>query len=375
MKEQEIKKLLKRYRNGRATQADMNLLDSWYVQYNADKPMFGTIADRLYPLADIKQVLDHKHARQPIVKTWSRIAVAASIAGIAASVLYYTVGRNEYVQPATSRDIATVVVPGSSKAVLTLADGRRIDLKYARTGHLAEQAGTRIAKRADGELFYSPENKNVTATAYNKIETPNGGRYNVQLPDGTKVWLNAASSLKYPTAFLSLKERRVELSGEAYFEVSHDEKLPFRIKTSKQLVEVLGTHFNINAYADEEKEKTTVFQGIVSINSRTILYRWQQAMVTGSGNTISVEDVDPEEVVDWKNDDFIFQKGGDFKSAMRKIARWYDVDIVYERSTLPKIEVGGWISRRKKIAIVLKSIEALGKVHFRLEGRRVIVTD
>ncbi len=299
------------------------------------------------------------------------VSAAAVLAVISVGVYFLTVKRN-----VAGSSYANDVNPGTTKAVLTLADGSKIMLDAAKKGKLAEQSGMRVAKTADGQLVYTvTDTDHAGSAAYNTLETPKGGEYQLHLPDGTKVWLNAASSLKYPASFADAKERKVILSGEAYFEVAHHRNSPFRVVTDKQVVEVLGTHFNVNAYQNEPDTKTTLLEGSVNVVQQAgtkhfVLKPGQQARVAEG---IEVVNVDTETAVAWKNGDFIL-KDEDFKATMRKISRWYDVDVIYDESAPADLELGGWVSRAKNISAVLKVIESTGKVHFKVQGRRITVT-
>jgi len=304
-----------------------------------------------------------------------RIMSAAAMIAVISVGIYFTT--TKYYQ--SGSQYVNDVNPGSTKAILTLADGRKIILDSVQRGALAEQAGINVSKAADGMLVYTLSDKSVTQNidnlAYNILETPKGGEYQLNLPDGTKIWLNAGSTLKYPTSFEHAKERKVTLNGEAYFEVAHNKDLPFRVVTDKQLVEVLGTHFNINAYGSEPNTETTLLEGSVKVaqnesGKEMLLKPGQQSLV---GKDFTVAAVDTESVVDWKNGDFNF-KDEDLKASMRKIARWYDVEIIYDDSAPDDLQLGGWVSRSKNISTVLKVIESTGKVHFKVQGRRVTVT-
>ena len=314
---------------------------------------------------------------QPNRSRWfgPRTMSAAAVIAIISLGLYFITakfyqGESQYVND---------VNPGSTKAVLTLADGRKIILDSVQKGALAEQAGISVSKTADGKLVYTLTDKPVDQQnddlTYNTLETPNGGEYQLNLPDGTKIWLNAGSTLKYPTSFEHAKERKVTLNGEAYFEVAHNKDLPFRVVTDKQLVEVLGTHFNINAYEIEPNTETTLLEGSVKVaqngNGKELLLKPGQQSLVGKDFTVAA--VDTESVVDWKNGDFNF-KDEDLKASMRKIARWYDVEVIYDESAPEDLQLGGWVSRSKNISAVLKVIESTGKVHFKVQGRRVTVT-
>jgi ferric-dicitrate binding protein FerR (iron transport regulator) len=209
---------------------------------------------------------------------------------------------------------------------------------------------------------------------FNTLSTVPGQTYVVILPDQSKVWLNSASSLRYPASFASLKNRTVELQGEAYFEIAKDAKHPFIVKTGTQSVQVLGTHFNINSYTDEQAITTTLLEGLVRISSgktERVLKVGEQAV--NKNNQVSISKVNTDNITDWVNGDFYFDNM-DFRAAMRKIGRWYDLDIVYDRSLPVDIEAGGWISRNNKLSTVLHLIEKSGQVHFKVEGKKLYIT-
>ena len=276
------------------------------------------------------------------------------------------------------------ILPGGNKATLTLANGSKIDLNDAKAGGVATQAQMRITKTAAGQLVYTIANTNTTSPkatdklSYNTIETPVGGQYQVILSDGTRVWLNAASSLKYPTQFAA-NERKVELTGEGYFEVAKSRSKLFKVITDKQEIEVLGTHFNVNAYTDENAITTTLLEGSVKIAAHlknqpaqqsAILKPGQQSILGNTG--LAVQNVNVDDVVAWKNGYFSFNE--DFESIMRKLSRWYNIEVVYKIDKDPDLMFGGKISRSKSINSVLNIIETTGNVHFKIEGRRITVT-
>lgn len=278
------------------------------------------------------------------------------------------------------------ISPGGNKAVLTLADESVIILDEMKAGELAEEAGMHIIKTADGKLIYEDMGlqsaKNAVAQ-FNTISTPVGGEYQLILPDGTKVWLNAASSVRFPARFIG-DTREVELIGEAYFEVNKQvsiigRRVPFIVKTASEKVEVLGTHFNIKAYRNDDAVKTTLVEGSVRVSSSTngrnlppVILKPNQQAVSGSGsNYISVRNVDSKNVVAWKNGYFSFQDEN-IKDVMRTISRWYNIDVEYKGKTDDRI-FGGTISRFETFEKLLQTIELTGTVKFRIEGRRVIV--
>jgi ferric-dicitrate binding protein FerR (iron transport regulator) len=280
------------------------------------------------------------------------------------------------------------IAPGGDKAVLTLADGSTIDLNATNNGVVGRQGNSRIVKLSGGRLAYqtatgekSPATSGVVA--YNTIATPRGGQYQLVLPDGSKVWLNAASSLRYPTAF-SGKERVVELKGEAYFEIAHFSpesrhgKMPFRVHVVPVSgdqgvdVQVLGTHFNVMAYTDEQSINTTLLEGAVKLSKgeKEVLIRPGEQARSNNTNGFKVAPADVEEAVAWKNGVFRFNEAT-IEEVMRQISRWYDVEVVYVNDA-PKDLFRGEIYRNVSVSKVLKVLEASG-VHFTVDGKKILV--
>lgn len=305
------------------------------------------------------------------ISVWSAAAVVLIAAG--AALLFYPekkpVKNNPIVQ---KKDIK----PGGNKAILTLANGDKISLTDSNNGQIAVQSSIKITKTANGEIVYEIPNGAVAGSdakpEYNTIEAPVGGQWQVILPDKSKVWLNAKSSLTYPTFFIG-NERKVQLKGEAYFEIAHNEKMPFKVASKTQTVEVLGTHFDIMAYEDERITRTTLLEGSVKISGNgrwRILVPGEQARVSDAGMRVSNE-VDLEDVMAWKNGYFKFNES--LESIMRKIARWYDVQVIYADNVDPSLNFGGKISRYKNLSSALKIMELTGNVHFKIDGRRVTV--
>ena len=297
--------------------------------------------------------------------TWLSAAAAAIL--ITGSVIYFSSDKSLQQQAETAN-----LQPGKNKAELTLANGRHITLDASVNGTLAKEAGVQITKTKDGELVYTVTDANAPSDARNIIKTPYGGQYMVILPDQSKVWLNAGSSLAYPVSFANAKTRNVDLTGEAYFEIAKDKTHPFIVKTAKQEVKVLGTHFNINLYMDEPAILTTLLEGSVNISSAAadrILKPGEQSMLTAQG--IKVAAADTEEVMAWKNGYFRFNDEK-LESIMRKIARWYDVEIEFE-GEISDEEYNGKISKFKNIAQVLEMLSETNTVHFKIDGRRILV--
>jgi transmembrane sensor len=278
---------------------------------------------------------------------------------------------------AAKRPVAPVaparLAPGRSQALLTLADGRTVLLDQARQGLLARQGASQVQKTASGQLRYATSAPAAgQPLLYNTVATPRGGQYQLTLPDGSQVWLNAASSLRFPVAF-SGAERRVELTGEAYFEVAKDAVHPFKVAARGAEVVVLGTHFDVNAYADEPALATTLLEGAVRLSQgaqQATLRPGQQARPR-PGGTIQVREVDPQHAVAWKNGYFVFNDEP-IEAIMRQVARWYDVDVQYQ-GRLTNKDFNGKISRYKDATAVLHMLELTGAVHFTTQGRRITV--
>lgn len=370
--------LLTRYLDGRCTPQERDLVESVY--YNAalkrkfkDQPVeFNKIGKESWQYIHGKIAGQTTPYQSAFRKGWW-MAAASVLLAVGLSVYFYQAGN-----PFQSRQSVYIndVAPGSNKAFLTLANGARISLTDAKNGALAQQSGIQITKTAEGKLVYTarssgqgPDNE---AAGMNTIETPKGGQYQVVLPDGTKVWLNAASSLKFPASFIG-NVRKVILKGEAYFEVVHNKKQPFQVGTSKQTVEVLGTHFNINSYLDDGNTQTTLLEGSVRVNAQTnVVLKPGQQSVLNAKSGLQVRQANLETVMAWKNGDFIF-KDENLENIMMQITRWYDVDVVYNDLDPKSVVLGGWVSRSKNLSAVLKIIESIANVHFKVEGRRVTV--
>ncbi|HEX6431930.1 MAG TPA: FecR domain-containing protein, partial [Niastella sp.] len=277
------------------------------------------------------------------------------------------------------------VAPGGNKAILTLGDNSTIVLDSAGNGQLAQQGSSVVSKTKEGELKYEsgiPAGREQSAITYNTLSTPRGGQYQLVLPDGSKVWLNAASSVRFPTAFVG-NERRVEIKGEAYFEVAtirlhSGQKMPFKVHFSsadKQgTVEVLGTHFNINAYDDEDEMRTTLLEGKVRtsmVNGQwSILEPGQQAVIHHSQLTIH-DNVDIESIMAWKNGLFHFENA-DIKAVMRQLSRWYDIEVEY-KGALKNEPLFIEIPRNTNLSDVLKVIGSTAGVRLKFEGKKVTV--
>ncbi|WP_158642876.1 FecR family protein [Mucilaginibacter ginsenosidivorax] len=269
------------------------------------------------------------------------------------------------------------IKPGINKATLTLANGKKLVLTDSLQGQLASEAGVKISKTKQGQIVYTiapGEDSNHQALQYNTLTTKESEQFQVILPDGSHVWLDAASSLKYPVAF-SGNERKVELTGQGYFEVSHNAAMPFIVKTPKTEVQVLGTHFNVSAYNDDQDTRTTLLEGAVRIKSKqaaAVLKPGEQAILNDKGQLTVNKDIDAEMEIAWKNGLFDFKKAG-IEQIMVKASRWYDIKVKYE-GKIPKTKLTGRMSRNVDIAELLGILEFEG-IKFRVEGKNITVID
>lgn len=370
MHPKDIQELLKKYREGSCTDEEKALLESWYQNYELSdlKEIPQPIRDEhLNEVWQSLPVHDRKVRRIP----WLQLTAAAVLLIAFGTVLYLYLNKQATNHAGTQQVADNTIIPGSNKAILTLNDGRQISLTDAANGHIADQAGITVTKKANGQLLYTITESNADeAITFNTIETPRGGQYQVALPDGTKVWLNAATSLRFPTRF-SATERMVYLDGEAYFEVAHNKNSPFKVKLNNQQVEVLGTHFNVMAYRDESAIKTTLLEGSVKLTAPVgsiLLQPGQQGYIAQSA--FRSEQVDVTIVTAWKDGLFKFN-GIDLRTLMRQISRWYDIEIEYEPGVKDDV-VFGAISRTSDLSKLLHILE-LGGVHFKLNGRKLIV--
>lgn len=311
--------------------------------------------------------------------TWLSVAASLIVICSAGLLFYFHKDKKAGITNAP-QVVVNDIGPGGNKAVLILSNGKKISLTDASNGAIAKQGGNVITKASDGKLVYVPSNQNVSAPSveYNTVQTPRGGQYQVRLPDGTNVWLNAASSLKYPASFANAEDRKVELSGEGYFEVARDKEHPFIVKTAGQEVRVLGTSFNISAYSDESRASTTLIEGSVKVRdlytgNQRLLMPGEQANVFENSGRIEVSDVNPGDIIAWKSGYFIFDNK-DITSIMKVISRWYDVDIIYKSPDTGE-RFGGTFSKSSNLSDILKNLEKLGKNQFKVSGRRIIVSD
>lgn len=385
--------LFKKYQRGECTPEEIRLLESfrdditlpdgeWERSLGEEQEIYSSIKTRLdeHIMADRQ---GEAVVRRPAIRRslWWSAAAAVIVIAVGSTLFLKEKQPSKKSQQVAVNKPGNVqpIPPGGDKAYLTMANGTVVDLNDAGKGDITVMDGVQVSKPKEGVLMYrriDPKTEPLTASsgsAYNSITTPRGGQYKVILSDGTKVWLNAASVLKYPAGF-SDKERRVELSGEAYFEVARNSKSPFKVQVKGTTVHVLGTNFNISGYNDEKEVKTTLLQGSVKLTSKkseVLLKPGEQGTVSASREAFDVERVDLDEVVAWKNGFFVFNNE-DIHSIMKRISRWYDVDVEFADDFKNK-NFGGTVSRFNDVSLVLRALELTGSVHFRMEGRKIIV--
>jgi hypothetical protein len=374
---QTINNLIRKYRDNTATELEKETLTKWYRNVANQDAEFPDDEESVEEemLFRINEKINPLKRRRYFYRSWS---VAASIIFVLSFCTYFLI---EKAVDSKKNGLVhnVIIVPGSNKAILTLANGEKISLTEAQKGKLIKQRGVLISKTVDGQLVYTPaqdskDAANATAAVqYNSMETPRGGQYQLLLPDGTKVWLNASSLIKYPVDFNTGNERKIELSGEAYFEVAHNKNRPFRVVTNRQVVEVLGTHFNVNAYNDEPNTKTTLLEGSVKITGdkeSAMLKPGQQANLTDG---FKVSDVDTEEAVAWKNGYFRFDDEK-LETVMRKVSRWYNVDVEYKDNDVKNYLFAAVTTRFANISTLLKIMEQTGDANFSIVGAKIIIS-
>lgn len=386
MDKKEFLKIVTKYNQGNATAEEKAFLEAYDKLFDTQEDILNQInsVDKHNLKEGIRSyITQHLEQEIPVKKasSWNWKWVAASILIIfsAVALLYDFSGQNKTEHAETLDKKATVITPGSAQAVLTLANGKKIILNDESTGLLSKKAGVTITKNEDGILQY--EVAANAEVAINTMTTPRGGQYQLVLSDGTKVWLNADSKIIFPTRFNG-NERKVEVLGEAYFEVAKNKNKPFKVVSENQVIEVLGTHFNVNNYKDEVVAKTTLLEGSIKISalqngtisktSSQILKPSEQAQITKGRTEIDVVKADLQTAVAWKNGYFRFNRT-DMESMMRQVARWYDVDVEY-RGEISKDLFAGNLKRSDEIKEVLRILQ-LSKVNASIKGKTIIITN
>ncbi|MEN2401734.1 FecR domain-containing protein [Flavobacterium sp. MC2016-06] len=378
MNESEILALLQKYQEGTLSLEDKDKLDAWYL-YKASN---SNLQLNEYELEDSYELLKSKlplQEEEKVRSLWPRIAAAASIALLLGAGIFYfnKPAKQQVIQVAVKQQ---EIAPGGNRGILTLSNGKQIILAdISATDTIAKEGKKEevtIQIGANGVITYivnpDADAPKEDANSFNTLSTPTGGQYNIVLADGTKVYLNAVSSIKYPTQFNG-DQRVVELDGEAYFEVAKNKNKPFIVKSGDQDIEVLGTHFNVHAYDNESVVKTTLLEGSVAVtykNQKAILKPGQQSNVSNSFDKIKIREVDTEAAIAWKNGRFKFDNA-DLKTVMRQLERWYGIKVEY-RGDVSDVRFNGGTFMNKNLSEVLKVLE-LSNIKFKVEGKTIIV--
>ncbi|MBS1563894.1 MAG: FecR domain-containing protein [Bacteroidetes bacterium] len=394
---------------GALTDEESATLEAWRISSPANQQKYDELTDRHslqrkmrhFDEADIRAEqmevpeIDNTERQVPVIPVtrrrhllpkWSW-AAAVILLVVAAGYLYTITQKTQLLPADAGKQAQTDINPGGNKAILTLADGSSIALDSAAKGELAMQGNNLIIKEANGKVTYRQKGVSAGSVLTNTLSTPKGGQYQLTLPDGTNVWLNAASSITFPTAFTG-DQRKVRISGEVYFEVAKNKRQPFIAEVDdRQSVEVLGTQFNVNGYADEAAIQTTLIAGSVRIqsgmpstgrNQRTsVILQPGQQSVLASGQTsnhgegiVVKPGVDIDKVMAWKNGLFNFN-GADVPSVMRQLERWYDIHVRYE-GAVPAMRFKGELDRGVNLSEILKILPEIG-IRYRMDGRTLIV--
>ncbi|WEK36303.1 MAG: FecR domain-containing protein [Candidatus Pseudobacter hemicellulosilyticus] len=394
-----IQVILEKYLHAPLNEAEQAVLQQWLAASADNQALFDRINKEDYVRESLQQ-LDQFNAARILQKIdqgreqaavvypadlsrrkmgWAAAVLLAALGG--ASFLLARIGNQPSANNPIAQNGAMNIAPGKEGAILTLSDGSTMVLDSLGQGTITTQGNTHVVLK-NGQLSYEKDHGLAGATQepfYNTMSTPRGRQYQVVLPDGSRVWLNAASSITFPTAFTG-GERRVRVSGEAYFEIKADPRNPFRVEMQEQVVEVLGTSFNINGYSDETTIKTTLLDGSVRLTSgngakpAVLLRPGEQAGLQkplANANPFTVSEADLEEVMAWKNGVFSFHEA-DIRTVMRQIERWYDIRVDY-RGTVPQDRFSGKVSRSANLSQVLRILE-LSEVNFHLDGNTLIVT-
>ncbi len=390
MDQRNIAELLDKYKAGEASSKEEAALKMGLHQYNMDGN--SGLSDEDFFAARVNMLLAIDEARFKEVKK-ARLWQTSLFRITAAAVILIAFGIGTYFYNAKrsggDANLVADVAPGKDGATLTLSSGKKISLADALAGEVASELGMKISKDASGQLVYTASSSVEAASGYNTLTTSRGQQAKIRLADGSLVFLNAESSLRYPVSLASSDLRRVELTGEGYFEVAKlyasggRDRVPFFVKTASQQVEVLGTHFNISAYLDEPFVRTTLLEGSVRVasvfdarsgssNRSVVLAPGEQAVLGGNSILPVVSSVDVATAVAWKDGLFVFADEP-LESIMRKVSRWYNVEVVYKDIDQSQ-RFGGGVSRFENVSTVLKKLELTGGIHFKVEGRRITVS-
>ena len=375
---EEYIKLYEKYLSGNCSEEELHLLEDYEDAFQWEDTAGAWDSEeakeaaraRIYDCLQEGMVL----GQQPVVSLWRRagrkwLAYAAAVLCIVGTGywMHYKQGKEMQVENQSRASIQ----PGGDKALLLLDDGTEVALNDLQLGNVAVNGKVLAKKAGEGELCY--EDLSSNEVRYHTIRTPRGGQYQITLADGTKVWLNAGSSLRFPTAFVGA-ERRVEMEGEVFFDVQKDAKRPFVVASARQEVVVHGTQFNVMAYPEEEGVKTSLIEGKVTVaidGANYLLHPGEESIYDKGKGKVKKESFDPAEILAWREGYFMFNEAH-IEEVMRKVARWYDVDVEYRGDMKGKV-FSGSVSRFGKVEEVLDMLALTGTVKFKIAGRRILV--
>ncbi len=381
MDKKEFLGLLERIRSGEATDKDILLYNTWFAKFqtsdvwnSAEQGNAEEINKKIH--SRIRQQIDERPKNVNKSRLFIRFTAAAAILIIVFTAGFHSFYQKAIIKPQIAENRGFNAFSNYNRATLTLNDGRQVLLSEGKVGKVASEPDASIQNLTNGRIFYQNIAHQTTlasdAASYNVLNTPNGGQYQIEFTDGSRAFLNAASRLRYPTTFRG-NERVVELDGEAYFEVVHDAAKPFKVISKGQVVEVLGTHFNINSYGNEASVKTTLVEGSIRIlagGKKSILKPGQQLTINAKQTYVKQTDV--EAAVAWKNG-FLEFDNRDIQSVMREISRWFDVNVEFQNPA-NTVKYTARISKYSDIREVLKILESTKTIHFKIYGKKIVVT-
>ena len=388
--------ILGRYNQGIATKEEKHFLFAYYKLFDLEEDVLEKLdsdskqelrnsikkeIDKGIHENDNTRSLDSKEDTSKFHFKWFAAAMIVAVSSLGYFFFNRSVDKRSN-HTELVKHSAEKIVPGSNQALLTIGNGEIIVLSDEKNGVVSQQSGVSVRKSTDGQLIYETEKTIAEKPLLNTVSTPRGGQYQLILTDGSRVWLNAASSIRFPSVF-GTTERLVEITGEVYFEIAPDPLKPFKVKSENQHIEVLGTKFNVNTYEDEISSKTTLIEGKVSISKTTaegkpvlggrrIMKPGQQATVDKNRSDIHLESVDTEQSVAWKNGYFKFEKA-DIQTVMRQICRWYDLEAEY-RGKVNTDLFAGEIKRDEDVNKVLRIFQ-LSNIDVRIKGRKIIISN
>jgi ferric-dicitrate binding protein FerR (iron transport regulator) len=380
--------LIAGYINQTLSVAEHDELDEWVSDNDDNMKLFEDLTDEnnIFAAEEWIAKLDSKNALQKFkkrtgeksrafgmpVKVILSLVVAASLFWLAIVIFKLQQKSNQSELKDIANHSQKDIAPGQSIAILTLANGSKITLDSLKNGKIAMQGNSLVSKSGTGINYSTNDSLDNSLIEYNTLTTPRGGQYHITLSDGTQVWLNAASSIRYPAAFKG-NERRVDITGEAYFEVAKNKAMPFKVSIGSLYIEVLGTHFNINSYTDEQVIATTLLEGSIKITNShcsSMLKPGQQAQIQKNGEIKLVDGINTAETIAWKNGFFSFHETS-IEPLMRQASRWYNVDVKYEGKVTDHFNAD--INRDVSISKLLHLLELTGRVHFQLKDNTIIV--